>query len=315
MRLEIRNLCKQYYIKNHTPVKALDNVSLLFPETGLVFILGKSGSGKSTLLNVLGGLDKADSGEIIINNKSSKDFTGSEMDSYRNTYLGFIFQEYNILNDFTVGENIGLALGLQHKKYTQADIDEILNEVGLQGLANRKPNELSGGQKQRVAIARALVKDPKIIFADEPTGALDSDTGAAVFETLKNLSKTRLVICVSHDRDFAEHFGDRVIEIKDGVVISDISKEYKESTLASEGVSFVGNNILRIEKGHKLTQKDLEIINSAIERSENPSFVSFDNHVNEAIKGVKVVSKATIIAHNKPEISIVKRYKYPKKNN
>ena len=191
MYLEVKNLKKAYKIKKADPVMALDGVSLTFPEKGLVFILGKSGSGKSTLLNVMGGLDTADSGEIIINGKSSKDFESSELDSYRNTYLGFIFQEYNILNDFTVRDNIALALELQHKKADDEAINNILQEVDLTGFAKRKPNELSGGQKQRVAIARALVKNPKILFADEPTGALDSATGLAVFETLKKLSKTR----------------------------------------------------------------------------------------------------------------------------
>ncbi|MBP5090971.1 MAG: ATP-binding cassette domain-containing protein, partial [Bacilli bacterium] len=122
MRLEVKNLIKTYSVKNQPPVKALDGVSLLFPETGLVFILGKSGSGKSTLLNVMGGLDSFDSGEIIINNRSSHDFSGSEMDSYRNTYLGFIFQEYNILNDFNIHDNIALALELQNRKADEETI-------------------------------------------------------------------------------------------------------------------------------------------------------------------------------------------------
>lgn len=281
--LEVRNLKRVYKLKNAEPVYALNDVSLKFPETGLVFILGKSGSGKSTLLNVMGGLDKADDGEIIINGKSSKEFTGSEMDSYRNTYLGFIFQEYNILSDFTVGENIGLALQLQHKKATPEAIDDILSQVDLSGFAKRKPNELSGGQKQRVAIARALVKEPKIIFGDEPTGALDSNTGKQVFETLKKLSKDKLVVIVSHDRDFAEHFGDRVIELKDGVVISDITKTSVESQKVNEGISIIGDNIIHIQHNHMLTLSDLDVINQTLSKNGKDAFITIDEHVNEAV--------------------------------
>lgn len=187
--LEVKHLKRIYRVKKAEPVYALNDISLKFPEKGLVFILGKSGSGKSTLLNVMGGLDVADEGEIIIDGKSSKDFSKGEMDSYRNTYLGFIFQEYNILSDFNVKENIALALQLQHKKATDEEVEKILEQVDLAGYGKRKPNELSGGQKQRVAIARALVKEPKIIFADEPTGALDSNTGKQVFDTLKNFQR------------------------------------------------------------------------------------------------------------------------------
>ncbi len=281
--LEVRNLKRVYKVKGGSSVYALNDVSLKFPETGLVFILGKSGSGKSTLLNVMGGLDEADEGEIIINGKSSQSFSKGEMDSYRNTYLGFIFQEYNILNDFSVKENIGLALQLQHKKATDEAIEEILQEVDLGGYGKRKPNELSGGQKQRVAIARALVKDPKIIFGDEPTGALDSNTGKQVFETLKSLAKDRLVIIVSHDRDFAEHFGDRVIELKDGKVISDISKTAVKSQVTEDGLSLIGDNIIRLNKDRTLKAEDLPFINEAIKNSGGDVYIVGDPHVNGAI--------------------------------
>lgn len=175
--LSVNHLFKTYKPKKGVAVKAIDDVSLEFSETGLVFILGKSGSGKSTLLNLIGGLDAPDSGELKLYNKSTKEFKPSDFDAYRNTFLGFIFQEYNILKEFTVGQNIALAMELQGKKATNELLNKILKEVDLEGYATRKPNELSGGQKQRVAIARALIKDPKIIMADEPTGALDSNTG------------------------------------------------------------------------------------------------------------------------------------------
>ena len=241
--LETRELVKIYKPKKGVPVTALDRISLKFPDKGMVFLLGKSGSGKSTLLNVLGGLDKYDGGEIIINGVSSKNFTQQHFDSYRNTYVGFIFQEYNVLDEFTVGANIALAIELQNRKASDAEINGILKEVDLEGFGARKPNELSGGQKQRVAIARALVKNPRIIMADEPTGALDSNTGRQVFDTLKKLSKEKLVIVVSHDREFAEQYADRIIELSDGHVISDVELDTSENTKQDEALEFRGSVI------------------------------------------------------------------------
>ena len=178
--LETRELVKIYQPKKGMPVIALDGVSLTFPEKGMVFLLGKSGSGKSTLLNVLGGLDNYNGGEIIIKGVSSKDFKQKHFDSYRNTYVGFIFQEYNVLDEFTVGANIALAIELQNRKAEDSEVNRILKEVDLEGFADRKPNELSGGQKQRVAIARALVKNPQIIMADEPMATAIKDAFVAL---------------------------------------------------------------------------------------------------------------------------------------
>jgi putative ABC transport system permease protein len=198
--LSVKNLKKTYIPKNGQPVSALDDINVDFQEKGLVFILGKSGSGKSTLLNLIGGLDSPTSGEIIIKGKSSKDFKRADFDSYRNTFMGFVFQEYYILEKFTVAQNIGIALELSQEKADLETINQILDAVDLSGYADRMPNELSGGQKQRVAIARAIIKNPRIVLADEPTGSLDSATGEMIFETLKRLSAQRLVIVVSHDR-------------------------------------------------------------------------------------------------------------------
>ena len=278
--LEIKNVFKTYKPKKGVPVKALDGVSLSFADTGLVFILGKSGSGKSTLLNVIGGLDTADSGEFFIKGKSSKDFSQADFDSYRNTFIGFIFQEYNILNEFTVGQNIALAMKLQGKKVDDGSLNAILDEVDLTGYGNRKPNELSGGQKQRVAIARALIKEPEIIMADEPTGALDSNTGKQVFDTLKKLSEHKLVIVVSHDREFAEYYGDRVIELADGKIISDITKETAISQKESEGLSIVDDKILHIRKGYKLTDRDMKKIQQYLDSAENDTIISLDERAN-----------------------------------
>ena len=262
--LETKELVKIYKPKKGVPVTALNKVSLKFPETGMVFLLGKSGSGKSTLLNLLGGLDGYDGGEIIIKGVSSKKFKQKHFDSYRNTYVGFIFQEYNVLDDFSVGANIALAIELQNRKATDSEVNEILKEVDLEGFGNRKPNELSGGQKQRVAIARALVKKPQIIMADEPTGALDSNTGKAIFDTLKKLSKEKLVIVVSHDREFAENYADRIIELADGVVISDVELDNSIENAENNGLLYEGN-IITVPAGYHITEEDRNAINKYIE--------------------------------------------------
>lgn len=268
--LETKELVKIYKPKKGVPVTALNKVSLKFPEKGMVFLLGKSGSGKSTLLNVLGGLDNYNGGEIIIKGVSSKEFRQKHFDSYRNTYVGFIFQEYNVLDDFTVGANIALAIELQNRKATDEEINDILKEVDLEGYGSRKPNELSGGQKQRVAIARALVKNPQIIMADEPTGALDSNTGKQVFETLKKLSKEKLVIVVSHDREFAENYADRIIELSDGAVISDVELSCSVSVSEEKGISFSGNTV-DVPVDYHLTEQDRLAINEYIDKLKTGS--------------------------------------------
>ena len=225
-------------------------------------MLGKSGSGKSTLLNLLGGLDSYNSGEIIIKGVSSKEFKQKHFDSYRNTYVGFIFQEYNVLDEFTVGANIALAIELQNRKAENEEINRILKEVDLEGFGKRRPSELSGGQKQRVAIARALVKNPEIIMADEPTGALDSATGRQVLDTLKKLSEDRLVIIVSHDREFAECYADRIIELADGKIIRDVEAETKENE--QKGIVF-GENSIEIPEEYVLSDADRTAIFDYIE--------------------------------------------------
>ena len=263
--LQTINLTKIYKPKRGVPVVALNNVNLTFPEKGMVFLLGKSGSGKSTLLNVLGGLDRYDTGEILIQGKSTRHFNQSHFDSYRNTYVGFIFQEYNILEEFSVGANIALALQLQGQRPTTERINAILREVELENYGNRKPNELSGGQKQRVAIARALVKSPKIIMADEPTGALDSATGRQVLNTLKKLSADKLVIVVSHDREFAEQYADRIIELSDGHVIRDVERSTEDS-IAENAVPVYMDDSVTIPERYELTQQDMDAICSYIQK-------------------------------------------------
>ena len=285
--LEIKNLTKVYKTKGGVSVKALNDVSINFPETGMVFLLGKSGSGKSTLLNVCGGLDTPTSGEIIIKGKSSKEFSQSDFDSYRNTFVGFIFQEYNILNEFTVEENIALALELQGKSKDKKAINDLLEKVDLIGYGNRKPNTLSGGQKQRIAIARALIKSPDIIMADEPTGALDSATGKQVFDTLKKLSKDTLVMVVSHDREFAEAYADRIIELKDGKIISDVSKTHEKEVNITSNVSVMGDTLC-IKKGSLLTDKDFSSIKDFLNNVNNDVIIAKSE---DDVKKIKTITK------------------------
>jgi len=289
--LSVKNLRKVYRSKKAEEVVALNNVSIDFPETGFVFLLGKSGSGKSTLLNAIGGLDKFDGGEIIIKGKSSADFTQADFDSYRNTFIGFIFQEYNILENFSVAKNLALALELQGKKADNEEVMKLLRQVEMEQYAKRKPNELSGGQKQRVAIARALIKNPEIIMADEPTGALDSNTGKQVMDTLKELSKTKLVIVVSHDREFAEIYGDRIIELKDGKVLHDITKKEIAAEETKSGIKIIDNDIVYIKKGQEVTPGELKQITDIInERSKSSdTFISFNKDANDKLKeGAKI---------------------------
>ena len=316
--LEAKNLVKIYKPKRGVAVKALDDVSLKFPNRGMIFLLGKSGSGKSTLLNLLGGLDKYNSGDILIKGVSSKDFKQKHFDSYRNTYVGFIFQEYNILEEFSVGANIGLALELQGKKATDEEINRILKEVDLEGYGNRKPNELSGGQKQRVAIARALVKNPEIIMADEPTGALDSNTGRQVFDTLKKLSKDKLVIIVSHDREFSENYADRIIELADGKVISDV--EYAGEldraeiveTEESSNLKFQ-NNTIEVAEGYHLTEEDRIAINKYIDDLRNGNVVIKLDSKRVSNKKFVDTDQTSIGSHNGSEFKLIKS-KLPFKN-
>lgn len=228
--IEIKNVTKIYKSKKGVNTTALSNINLMLPDKGMVFIVGKSGSGKSTFLNVLAGLDKYNAGEIIVNGKSFNKFKNKDYDIYRNTYVGFIFQEFNLLDEYNVYENIELSMNLQKKKASKDLIDNVLSEVGLSNIGKRKTNELSGGQKQRVSIARALIKSPKIILADEPTGSLDSKTSEQIFNLLKDISKDKLVVVVSHDLESAKIYADRIIHFSDGKVIQDLEKEHSEYT-------------------------------------------------------------------------------------
>ena len=228
--LEIKNICKTYKTGNFIQ-KALNNVSIKFRNNEFVSILGASGSGKTTLLNILGGLDRYDKGDLIINNKSTKKFKNKDWDAYRNNSVGFIFQSYNLISHISILQNVEMSLKLSNvgRKVRRKKAILALEKVGLKDHINKKPNQLSGGQMQRVAIARSLVNDPDIILADEPTGALDSKTSVQIMDLIKEISKDKLVIMVTHNRELANSYATRIIELKDGEVINDTNPIKKES--------------------------------------------------------------------------------------
>jgi putative ABC transport system permease protein len=227
--LKLKNITKSYITGEFKQI-ALNNVSLNFRKNEFVAILGPSGSGKTTLLNIIGGLDRYDEGDLIVNGKSTKHFKDSEWDAYRNNSIGFVFQSYNLIPHLNILDNVemgmtlsGVSSSLRHKKAL-----EVLEQVGLKDHIYKKPNQLSGGQMQRVAIARALANDPDIILADEPTGALDTATSIQIMDLIKEISHNKLVIMVTHNATLAEKYADRIIRIEDGKIVGD-TNPYEEN--------------------------------------------------------------------------------------
>ena len=259
----LKEIEKIYLTKNSPQVVALKNINLTFESKGMVFITGKSGCGKSTLLNILGALDSCTSGSMIIENKNINEFTEKELDNYRNSYVGFVFQEFHVLNAYNVYDNIRLAKELQQEKISEKELDAYLEKVSLTNLGKRKMNELSGGQKQRIAILRALIKNPRIILADEPTGNLDKINSEQIFGILKEISQEKLVIIVTHDLEAAQKYADRIIELKDGEIINDtkptLNPEKTTLTLKESHLPFLfalklaWNNLKRYPKKCILT--------------------------------------------------------------
>lgn len=227
--LQLKNITKNY-LSGDNEVQALKGIDIEFRENEFVSILGQSGCGKTTLLNIIGGLDRYTSGDLIINGKSTKEFKDKDWDTYRNHSVGFVFQSYNLIPHQTVLANVELALTISGvgKAERKKKAIEALQKVGLGDQINKKPNQMSGGQMQRVAIARALVNDPDILLADEPTGALDSKTSVQVMEILKEISKDRLIIMVTHNPELAEKYSSRIVKLLDGKIIDD-SNPYKSS--------------------------------------------------------------------------------------
>lgn len=236
--LQLKEIVKDYG-SDETIVHALKGVTLSFRNSEFVAILGPSGCGKTTMLNIIGGLDRYTSGDVLINGKSTTIFKNNDWDAYRNNYVGFIFQNYNLINHQTILENVELAMTLSGitAKERKARATEALAKVGLDGQLHKKPNQLSGGQMQRVAIARALVNNPEIILADEPTGALDSKNSVQIMDILKEIAKERLVIMVTHNDDLATEYSNRIIKMLDGEVLQD-TNPYEPTKEDMESVTF-----------------------------------------------------------------------------
>lgn len=230
--LEISKICKDYVLKDQT-VSALKDIDICFRRSEFVSILGPSGCGKTTLLNIIGGLDRYTSGDLIIDSVSTKEYKDKDWDNYRNHKVGFVFQNYNLIPHQTVLENVEIALTLSgiKKDERKRRAIEVLEKVGLKDKLKSKPNQLSGGQMQRVAIARALVNDPEIILADEPTGALDSKTSVQIMEILKEISKNKLVVMVTHNPDLAEEYSTRIIRLLDGELKQDTNPYNHEESI------------------------------------------------------------------------------------
>ena len=234
--LQLKGIKKSYKTGDFIQ-HALKGIDVQFRENEFVAILGPSGSGKTTMLNIIGGLDRYDSGDLIINGKSTKEFKDQDWDAYRNNFIGFVFQSYNLINHISVLENVEMGMtlsGLNSKKRKKKAL-ELLDKVGLKDHAHKKPNQLSGGQMQRVAIARALANNPKIIMADEPTGALDTKTSIQIMNLIKEIAKDRLVIMVTHNPELANNYASRIIEFKDGNLVSD-SNPIKEDEVIKNDI-------------------------------------------------------------------------------
>lgn len=296
--LQIQHICKQY-VTGKLVQKALDDVSLSLRDNEFVAILGPSGSGKTTLLNIIGGLDRYDSGDLIINGISTKEYTDRDWDSYRNHTIGFVFQSYNLIPHQTLLSNVELALTISGigKAERRKRAIEALEKVGLGEQIEKRPNQLSGGQMQRVAIARALVNDPDILLADEPTGALDSDTSVQVMDLLKEVAKDRLVVMVTHNPELAEQYATRIVTLRDGKIRSDSNPfEVDEAALAAPEHKNMGKssmsfgtalalsfNNLRTKKARTLLTAfagSIGIIGIAL-------ILSLSNGVNDYIKSIE----------------------------
>lgn len=259
--IRVENLVKLYKDKSGIVV-GLDSINFSLPSKGMIFVVGKSGCGKTTLLNILGGLDGFDSGEIFVGDKQLSKFSNVELDNYRNSSIGFVFQDFCLIDKMSVEDNIKLSVEFQNNKDYE-NIDDILKEVDLEGLKNRKPTQLSAGQKQRVAIARAIIKNPDIILADEPTGNVDEKTSHQILKLLKKISLNKLVIIISHNKEEAELYADRILTMSDGKIISDkaLTNNYLE-------IIKFENNFATIPYNGKINEEHLDKLNYLINNSD-----------------------------------------------
>lgn len=327
--LELKHIKKTYHVGD-TETKALDDISLSFRQKEFVAILGVSGSGKTTCLNVIGGLDRYDSGDLVINGKHTVDFKDRDWDAYRNNSIGFIFQSYNLITHLGIVENVELGMTLsgvsRDEKHRRAV--EALTKVGLEDHIHKKPNQLSGGQMQRVAIARALANDPDIILADEPTGALDTTTSVQIMDLIKEVAKDKLVIMVTHNPELAEDYADRIVRFADGKVVSDTNPYEEEKqddhfNLKKTSMNFftalrLSFNNIRTKKGRTaLTAfaSSIGIIGIALILSLSSGFqIQIDKFQRESLTNFPIIiSKQSASVNPEQMIAQSKKYKdYPK---
>ena len=290
--IKITSLNKVYKSKKRKRCFALNDVNLTLPDAGLVFVLGKSGSGKSTLLNLIGGLDNVTSGSIEVDGNDLAKFKESDFCNYRNTHIGFIFQDYHLIDELTVYDNIALSLNLLRED-DREKVLSALARVDLAGYEDRYPSELSGGEQQRVAIARAIVKKPRVILADEPTGNLDTNTARAVIELLKELSRECLILIVSHNINDANHYADRIIELKKGTVISDKSRnpDFPDEVILAESEVVYPD-------GTVLSDRDIDLLNDNITKKIVKRTDKFlpTNEENKTSKSVAIQNKSLAFA-------------------
>ena len=288
--IEISNLSKIYKSKRKSKCVALDNINLTFQDKGLVFVIGKSGSGKSTLLNLIGGLDNITQGQIVVDGNIINSFNETSFSNFRNNHIGFIFQDYHLIEELTVFENIILSLQL-NKVDDSSLVFNALKKVHLEGYENRYPKELSGGERQRVAIARAIVKKPRLILADEPTGNLDDVTASAIIKLLKELSNDCLILIVSHNTIDTYKYADRIIKLEKGKVIKDESK----NPLYNEELTYE-DNVIYYPMDKLLNDNDIININDKI-KNNNYKFVGVkDKYI-----------KTTNVKHNDNHIEITNK--------
>lgn len=288
MLIRIRNLNKSYTSETKTITRALEEINLDFKRQGLNFIVGESGSGKSTLLNIIGGIDTFDEGSIVVANHNLKNMKLTELDYYRNSIIGFVFQELNLLEDFNVRENIELAIHSKDDK--KEEIDDIIKKLNLEKIENNNIKDISTGQKQRVAIARTIIKNAPIILADEPTGSLDSKNSEEVIQLLKDISKEKLVIVITHDLEMAKKYGDRIIELKDGKVINDIEK----GLIKNNSVKVLDKSLIKIDK---LDQEVVDKVNEIKEEFNQKVYICSE----KSGRKVKALFKNAIFDENMKE--------------
>ena len=297
--LQLKNITKNYVVGDSS-VKALAGVSVQFRESEFVSILGPSGCGKTTLLNIIGGLDRYTDGDLIINGKSTKTYTDSDWDSYRNHRIGFVFQSYNLIPHQTVLSNVELALTLSgvSKEERRKRAIEVLERVGLGDQLDKKPSQMSGGQMQRVAIARALVNNPDILLADEPTGALDTQTSVQIMEILKEISKDKLIIMVTHNPELAETYSTRIIRVLDGLVTHD-SDPYFATDIASD------EKAVTVEPNAVKTKKVKKEKNNKKDKKTEKTSMSFATALSLSFNNLKTKKGRTIMTSFAGSIGII----------